>query len=385
MGKSRKIGVLVDTSIHSTREVMLGIAKYSAIHRNWELHTPTPSYLKPGREKLTLERLCQLRFDGVIMSHLKRSQLIIGLPIAVQSGIRDESVTFSRVEGNGVEVGKLGAEYLIARGFKQLAFCSFFGFGWDSDRFEGFHKAGAAHGCEVCSYERPPARVLRSWTTEKGFMGDWLKSLPKPIGLMATNDYRARQVLDACEAAEILVPEGVAVLGVDNDEIVCNLARPPLSSVNLNLRKTGYEMAELLDRMMSEKQMPYQHITIMPTHVVTRESTDIMAISDLKVADAVRFIRDNHGKSIQVADVARAVAMTTCSLDRRFRSVLGRSVFKEISSARLEYLCVLLLETDWRISRIAAEAGFSDTAHMIRRFREVKGMTPLAYRNKYGT
>ena len=128
MGKSRRIGVLIDASIHSDRKVMLGIAKYSTIHRNWELHTPTPSYLKPGREKMTLERLCQMDFDGVIMSHLKRSQLINGLRIVVQSGLRDECVTFSHVEGNGVVVGKMGAEYLIARGFRHLAFCSFFGF-----------------------------------------------------------------------------------------------------------------------------------------------------------------------------------------------------------------------------------------------------------------
>ena len=215
-------------------------------------------------------------------------------------------------------------------------------------------------------------------------MADWLKSLPKPIGLMATNDYRARQVLDACEAAEILVPEGVAVLGVDNDEVACNLARPPLSSVNLNLRKTGYETAELLDKMMSEKQTEYQHITIMPTHVVTRESTDIMAISDPEVAEAVRFIRDNHGKLIQVADVARAVDVTIRSLQRRFRLALDRSVFDVISSSRMEYISRLLVETDWPISRIALDVGFSDVAHFVRRFRSVKAMTPLAYRKKFG-
>ena len=215
-------------------------------------------------------------------------------------------------------------------------------------------------------------------------MVDWLKSLPKPVGLMACNDYRGRQVIEACKTAGILVPEEVAVLGVDNDEVICNLANPPLSSIQLNVRRAGYEAAELLDKLMSDKEVTSQKIDVLPTHVITRQSTDIMAISDREVASALRFIRKHSREPIQVSDVARAVALTSRSLQRKFRSVLNRSVHNEISYARMERISQLLIETHLPISLIASEFGFSDVAHMARSFRKIKGTTPLAFRKKYG-
>jgi LacI family transcriptional regulator len=201
---------------------------------------------------------------------------------------------------------------------------------------------------------------------------------------MACNDDRARQVMEACKIAGLHVPEEVAIIGVDNDDLVCNLSHPPLSSIALNFERSGYEAAELLDKLMTGEKMADQRIVVRPTHIVTRQSTDILAIEDREVAKAVRFIRQHSKEPIQVSDVVDAVLVSRRSLYHQFRRVLGRSPNEEIRRTRVEQIVRMLVETNLPVSKIAFALGYSSVAHIARYFRQEKGMNLQSYRKLYG-
>ncbi len=234
----------------------------------------------------------------------------------------------------------------------------------------------------TCLYEKPESLSTGRWFKEQNSIAAWLKSLPKPIGIMACTDYRGQHVLEGCKLTGIHVPEDVAVVGVLNDDVICELCDPPLSSVALDVEKGGYEAAALLDKMMAGRKMrPGDHsVIIRPTHVVTRQSTDILATEDREVAQAMRYIHEHAREPMQVADVVEASGLSRRTLEQRFRKVLGQSILNEITRVRIEQVCLLLTETNLSVAQIASVLRFSNEKHISRPFRQEKGMSPLAYR-----
>ena len=215
-------------------------------------------------------------------------------------------------------------------------------------------------------------------------MADWLRGLPKPIGLMTCVDDRSYHVLDACKIAGCDVPNDVAIIGVDNDELICRLAKPQLSSVSLNAERAGYEAAELLDRLMSGEEPAGQQILAEPTHIETRQSTDILAMQDSEVSRAVQYIRQHPNEALQVGDVVKTVALSRRSLQLRFRRILGRSILDEIRRVRVNHVAQMLTETNLPVSKIALALGYPGIDHIARSFRKEKGMSPLTYRKRFG-
>jgi LacI family transcriptional regulator len=197
---------------------------------------------------------------------------------------------------------------------------------------------------------------------------------------MACNDFRGVQALDACRRAGVAVPEEVAVIGVDNEVLACELAYPPLSSVIPDCRRIGYEAAALLDHMMADSSAPREHRVIPPLGLATRQSTDVTAIADPCVADAVRFIREHALEGIGVEDVLDHVPVSRSVLQRRFRAALGRTVHEVIAGVRLRRAKQLLVETDLPLPAVAERSGFSHSEYLITAFRRATGTTPGAYR-----
>jgi LacI family transcriptional regulator len=289
------------------------------------------------------------------------------------------------VVGDCVTSGTWAAEHLLDRGFQNFAYCSFGKMYWSRGRYESFRKRVAKAGFKTHFYEQAKARPQHSIQKELTQMADWLKSLPKPVGLMTCCDDCSLHIIEACKIAELNVPEQVAVIGVDNDEWVCKLSNPPLSSIALNFERGGYNAAELLDKLMKGKEkMKNQFIMVEPMHPVLRQSTDILAIEDTEVVNAVRYIRQHVKEPIQVSDVTRVTSLSRRSLERRFRAILGRSIHDEIRRVRAEQIVRMLIDTNLPVSRIALELGFPGVEHIARLFRKEKAMTPLAYRKQYG-
>jgi LacI family transcriptional regulator len=221
---------------------------------------------------------------------------------------------------------------------------------------------------------------IEDWEHEQGILLGWLKSLPKPVGLMACNDICGREVLQACAAAGLRVPDEVAVVGVDNDELMCELSNPPLSSIALDVENAGYEAARLLDSLMSGHLAGERIVQVEPVYVVTRQSSEIMAPHDPSVATALQFIRNHAGQPIGVPHVVEHAGVSRRTLERRFLSALGRSISSEITQCRLERAKRLLLETDLPSHRVAAGAGFGTIKTFNRVFRRAAGVSPQRFR-----
>jgi LacI family transcriptional regulator len=199
---------------------------------------------------------------------------------------------------------------------------------------------------------------------------------------MACNDDRGREVLEACRVAEIQVPEEMGVIGVDNDELLCELSDPPLSSVALNAEGVGYRAAALLDRMMRRPLRKPRRLVAQPLHVATRRSTDVVAIEDPEIAKAVRFIHDHVAELIQIQDVVRHVAISRRNLETRFRKTVGRTPHDELQRVRLQRAIRFLVETDLSIPKISQAVGYSTTSYFIQVFRKEHATTPARYRRK---
>ena len=215
-------------------------------------------------------------------------------------------------------------------------------------------------------------------------MAQWLKSLPKPVGMMASNDDLGVQIMDACKLAGLPVPDAVGIVGADNDELACGLANPTMSSVALNFERAGYESAQALDRLMrGARSMPWK-ILVQATHLVARSSTDVVAVEDAAVARALRFIRNHARGPVAVAEVARAAGLSRRVLERRFRREISTSIQTEIRRVRTDQIARVLVETHLPVGEIAASLRFPDVQHFARYFRAGKQMSPRQYRRQYG-
>ena len=211
-------------------------------------------------------------------------------------------------------------------------------------------------------------------------MAAWLADLPKPVGIMACNDDRGREVLEACRAAEVRIPEEAAVIGVDNDELLCELSDPPLSSVTLGAERAGFEAAALLDQLMAGRRKRAGQIVARALGVVARRSTEVVLHDDQEIAAALRFIHDNAGQPIRVYDVVASLGDARRTLEIRFQQVLGRSIHEEIRRARLERAKRLLLETDLPLPKVAKASGFGSPSYLAVVFQKDVGQSPMKYR-----
>jgi LacI family transcriptional regulator len=221
---------------------------------------------------------------------------------------------------------------------------------------------------------------LDTWRHEQPGIVSWLRSLPKPTGLMACNDVCGRQVLQACVTAELRVPDDIAVIGVDNDELICELSDPPLSSVALDVERAGYESAQLLDGLMSGRIEKGYVVHVEPTHVVTRRSSDVIAQDDRLMVNALRFIRDHFAQGITVSDVAEEGGTSRRTLERHFSTAIGRSILSEIARCRIERAKELLLETEVSCYRVSSEVGFNSLKTFNRTFYRREAVTPQGFR-----
>ena len=234
-------------------------------------------------------------------------------------------------------------------------------------------------------YRRSPrgkslADVERDAMRHAGELAAWLGRLPKPVGLMACNDMRALQVLSVCGEHKILVPDEVAVIGVDNDFVQCELCDPPLSSVDNNAYEVGYEAAALLHRMLERRGSVPRMTMIRPTGVVARRSTDVLAIADPQLVEIVRYVREQACEGLTAEKLVRHAALSRSTLERWFTKQLGRSVNEEIHRVRLSHVKDLLVTTDLSLGEIAERCGFAYAETMQRLFKSVAGETPGQYR-----
>ena len=373
--------LLIEPSRAYERALLSGIARYSQLHGPWVFCREAPFWERHSRHA----HLAQLKaVDGVIMREgpFLKDILKLRVPAIVSNYATEQIRGLPNIVSDHEAIGRMAAGHLLERGFRHFAFCGYPGFFWSVRRCQGFTKAVAGAGREVRVYA-PPGNVTRAWEREEPCVIEWLRALPKPVGLMACIDERSQQIAEACKKASLRVPDEVAIVGVDNDEMICTLSGIPLSSVAIAAEKGGYEAAALLDRLMRGRRPASANVRILPSHVVTRTSTEIVAVSDPAVALALTFIRDSAHRGVTVDEVARAAHVSRRVLEKRFRAALDRSVHEQIRRHRVGLIMKLLADRSMTISEIARAAGFMNAAHIARYFRSQTGISTAEYRRRY--
>ena len=391
MRQKRKVVLALGAERKSGRAILRGIARFATLHVSWLFETEPPFYGKypysagVDRRERALARLGEMGADGVIAFAVNKAEAKAFIPARLPSVIIPVEETIPgrcSIMEERYAVGAMAAEHLLNRGFKQFAYCGLNQTYWSRVREEGFaHRlAQAGFAPDIYRAKKPPSQT--TWGAEQHRMAAWLRALPKPVGLMAFNDERAQQVLEAGKLVDVRVPDEIAVIGVDDDDIICDLADPPLSSIAMDFENVGHEAARQLHRQMEGREPSIWEIRQRPTHIVTRQSTDILAIEDESVADALRFIRNHAADMITVQDVVNAASVSRRLLERHFQLTLGRSVHKEIQRVHVERACELLLRTEWPLRQVAEKAGFSGPVHLGVAFKRVMKLTPQGYRDQ---
>ncbi|MGO9245256.1 MAG: XylR family transcriptional regulator [Verrucomicrobiia bacterium] len=385
--RGRRVALLIESSRAYGRGLFLGIAKFVREHHEWSVQSEEwkwtdafPAWLKNWGGDGVIARVetpkmaAFIKQLGVPAVDLRGSVSGYGLPL---------------IDTDDRMVANLAAEHLMDRGFRHYAFCGFVGANYSDKRSRWFQERLAQSGI-ACHVYSPPMQVTVAQTIgyeRQGLLfqedlGRWLVSLPKPIGIMACNDIRGQHILNLCRLLDLAVPEEVAIIGMDNDEILCELSDPPLSSVVPDTFRIGYDAAVLLERMMAGGKPPAEPILVPPRGIVTRRSTEVLALDDRQLAMGLRFIREHAFDPITINEVAKAAGMCRRVFERRFAAQMGRSPKAEVLRLRLERVKQLLADTDWNLARIAERTGFNYAEYLHTVFTQKIGITPGEFRRQ---
>lgn len=374
--KQRKVALLIETSNAYARGLVLGVVAYIREHVSWSI-----CLMEAGRGDPPPSWLEDWDGDGIIARienrRIARAVTRTGLP-AVDVSAGRYLPMLPRVEADDRAIAKIAADHLVGRGFQHLAYCGDDRFEWSRARGLYFEQMAQSAGC-ACNHYRPRKPAVEP-SQQVASIASWLKKVVRPVGVFACFDYRGQQVLDACRSLGLVVPEEVGVVAVDNDEVPCELASPPLTSIEPNSRRAGYEAAALLDRMMNGESVGAVELRIAPVGIQRRQSSDALAVEDRQMAAAMRFIREHACESIQVSDALRVVPLSRRVFETRFKASLGITPHDAIVRARLGRVRQLLAETDLSLDEIAERSGFSHPEYMSVVFKREMGVPPGVFR-----
>lgn len=381
MESTRRIALLLDRSLNFVRHVLRGIRAYGANRPLW--------IVRDGPPRLdVISRVEEWRPHGIIaglvMPRVAHRLMRLQKPL-IDTAFALSNFKVPTVDVDHAAVGRMAAEYFLDRRFVHFGF-----FGSESVRYaqieeQAFRERLAEAGYTVSScYSEflPEAKASVLWKKSNQKKVKWLRRLPKPVAIFTNEDTPARYLADLCRQLGLEIPDDVALLGVGNDELECRLTMPLLSSIAVPSQHIGYEAATLLDRLMAGQPAPDEPILLPPLRVITRHSTDIMALEDEVVQAALQYIRRHASEPIRVAEVADAVTVGRRDLERRFRRLLDRSVLEEIHRVRIGQAAVLLADTHLPISTVARRVGFTSSRQLDGLFARHKGMTPTAFRRR---
>ena len=385
MVKTRKnVAVLMNLNRPYDRQLVHGIARYMRLHDAWLLYVEEnpadriPAFTEWAGDGLIVD--LDDRKIAEAVPHFKAAAVGIGAaaPAVLQR------LKISTVRTDDEMIAQWAANHLREKGLEQFAYCGVPTRGldrWARIRREAFCRRVAEHG-RPCSVFHGRQYAPRHWAQVPGQLTQWVRQLPKPVGIMACNDVLGRRVLEACRQLELHVPDEVAVIGVDNDELMCELAVPPLTSVAIGAEEIGYRAAVLLDKLMAGRTARPQHLVVPPACLVPRQSTDTVAVADPVVSRAMRFIRERAAKGIGVLDVARHAEVSRSTLEARFKHCLGRTVHGEMERVRLEAARRLLTTTKLPLEAVAQRAGYSSAQYLSAVFRRQLGHPPGQLRER---
>lgn len=373
MKKRYKVALCMNIGSYYEHGIVRGCIRFAKEQENWQL-------FGHGWTLGKLSDLNKWRGDGIvsIVKSEKDAAILLstGLPVVdVAGAVATEGSLIHQVTNDDFETGRIAGEHLLECGFQHFAYCGVTNAVWSEERKRGFISVA---GSKVSNFEQS----LRSWESPglSGKLVQWIRKLNRPVGIMAANDTAGVKVTTACAESDIIVPHEAAVVGVDDEDILCELSSMPLTSIPCNCEQIGYEAARILNGIIKGGRKKAEHLRVSPLPLVVRASSDTVACEDERIREVLRYIRQNAGSPINVSDVISNVHMSRRSLEIKFRKALGYTIHEEIHRTRIRRACRLLGETDMPVAQIALASGFSSHQRFFEAFKTRMGISPREYR-----
>jgi len=380
MVRQRRVAIVIDLEwpLKYHHQIVAGVRRYARSRPDWSCVLDLNA-----ADRLTGHR----DYDGIIAratTNLAAKAAAAGVPV-VNVWLNSPARSLPAVLHDVAAGARLAVDHLVARGVRRFAHI-----GYPNDRLtelqrETIREVIEPLGADLVSHEMPPGvgRPGREWAAFQKSLDRWMSTWQRPIGVIVAHDTPARYLADRCQQRGLRVPDDVAIVGTCNEPIVCQQSEPTLSSVEFGFDAVGERAAALLDELMAGRPVPASAVLVPPVEIAVRQSSDVFAVADTLVAEAVGYIVAHEGRRLQVEDVARRFEVCRRTLDRRFHDALGRSVAREIARVRIERLKQHLAEGNAPLKTLASRLGFSNQQRLCETFRRLVGMTPGEFRRRH--
>ena len=365
--------------------LLRGIIRYSNQTEQWVVCRMPPAYKRDLGLKGVIKWAKRWGADVVIGQFEADDRVELFRRNGIVALAQDYKAKFSNIPnitGDYILTGRMAADLYLHKGFRNFAFFGYKDVCWSDERCDGFRQRIEEAGLGDNFYIYDKQVIDNLWYYDATELRDWLLSLPKPVAVMACDDNQGNALIEACNSAGVKIPSELSVIGVDNDEVICTLSDPTLSSISVDIEQGGFETAQMAVKMIKDPLYKGSDIMLHPKRIVHRVSTSAYATTDKEVLLALQFIRQNLDKKLSVNDVLEQVPLSRRLLEVRFKNVLGESIYQYISQQRIGRFSEMLLETNDSIQEIAYKLGEDDAKSICRRFKELKGCTPSQWRSQ---
>jgi LacI family transcriptional regulator len=380
-----RVLIISDFTESFSHKLLAGLVDYSRQKEQWIVRRMPPEYKAqigiPGVIRVAKE----WEVDAVVGQFEPTDD--IGLfaengIVAIAQDYKKKFTTIPNITADYLGTGRMAARFFIERGFRSFGFFGFNDVCWSDERCEGFRREVEEAGFGDSFYAYRMQEIDMVWYYQRNRLREWLRSIPKPIAIMACDDNQGSNLVEACHSIGIKIPSEVSVMGVDNDESLCSLGSTTLTSIQIDIEKGGRQTAALVERLVADPTAPAEDIVLQPVKIVSRMSTAAFATDDQQILKALLFIHKNALKKISVSDVMAEAALSRRLLERRFKDVTGKTLYEYITDQKLKYFAEQLADTDEQVINIALSMGEIDTKSISRRFKQLYGCTPVEWREK---
>lgn len=375
-----KILLLTDFSSGYSRNLLKGIVRYSKEVGNWSFQRMPLYYRMLYGENGVVEWAKKWQADAIIaqLSDVNIELLNdLNIPIIVQN-YRDRNKAVSNLTGDYFNTGVMAAKFFLNRGYRNFAFYGFKGAIWSRERADGYSHEIEKQGYKLAILENDN-KDREEWSYNHTVLGNWLQSLPKPVALFACDDHFALQISETCNVYNINVPDDIAILGVDNDDLLCNISDPPLSSIVLDVENGGYNAGKLLHQLITKEITEPFNIVVNPLIIERRKSTEKYAVSDKNIRTILNYIEKNYANHLSVEELVKQVPLSRRVLEKKFKEETGESLYQYIQNYRIDQFTRLLITTDYSLFEAALQSGFENYKNVSRVFRKYKSLSPAEY------
>ena len=380
-----RVLIISDFTESFSHKLLAGLVDYSRRKEQWIVRRMPPEY----KAQIGIPGVIRIAKEWDVNAVIGQFEPTDDIGLFAENGIvaiaqdyKKKFTTIPNITADYIGTGRMAARFFIDRGFRNYGFFGFNDVCWSDERCEGFRREIEEAGFGDSFYAYRMQEIDMVWYYQRNRLREWLQTVPKPIAILACDDNQGTNLIEACHGIGIKIPEEVSVIGVDNDESLCSLGSTTLTSIQIDIEEGGRQTGALVERLVADPTAPAEDVVLKPVKIVGRLSTAAFATTDQQILNALLYIHKNALKKISVTDVMAEAALSRRLLERRFKSVTGKTLYEYITDQKLKYFAEQLSDTDEQVINIALSMGENDTKSISRRFKQLYGCTPVEWREK---